>query len=76
VNVIAKALVCAGMTAAGSVFAETYSFQGTEWDDDMVEAGDFPLEPGTVYAVTCRMRHMQPSQRLRSRRTLFRLCAK
>ena len=57
-NVIAKALFCAGMTVTGSVFAETFSFQGTEWDDDMVVAGEFPLEPGTVYAVTCRMRHL------------------
>ena len=57
-NVIAKAMVCAGMAVTGSVFAETYSFQGTEWDNEMAEAGEFPLEPGTVYAVTCRMRHM------------------
>ena len=57
-NVIAKAMVCAGMAVTGSVFAETYSFQGTEWDNEMAEAREFPLEPGTVYAVTCRMRHM------------------
>ncbi len=37
--------------------AETFTFQGTEWDVDEVRAGEFQLEPNTVYVATCRMSH-------------------
>ena len=40
-----------------SAAAETFTFQGTEWDTDEVRAGEFQLEPNTVYVATCRMSH-------------------
>ena len=55
---IVRALCCAGVAASCVVSkAETYTFQGTEWDNEETQAGELQLEPNAVYVATCRMRH-------------------